>query len=803
MKKLSLLLLTLVCFSRLYSQSVTLEKGKEFEIDTRTITNLVDNNKNDSRYTFAFKVLGKEGANTLLECKMVREISSDVNKDPRFSHTFNSDSLRLTRLNLNISTLLLPLALLQQGFTISVAPNGDLVSISGVDDILQKASERWVLTDEIATELRNNGKDFPQNIIANLFLKLPKQAIGYKSEWTSGNSNYKVTAINGQLLYLSVAENIQSGTNPPAISGSGIFNQVTGLIEKMENANTDKIQFTEDGVNKSFTQKHSAKQTLKYGSGNYSIDTAWINMAVKTNQTFGRAFMTKTEFDTVKVFTYLKAHDAAFANDPYYATAKLDLIQRAAGNNYNIYSKQLRNTPARFLKGNEIHLFNKFTESMDMSPDSAYEVSKYLYQTDSFNSLVQESYSQSFLSFKMADLLEDADFKKYVAEKKLSEADVKKMVAEMNEKRIVVETNGAKLLSLLHQDKDPIMQEKINPLYLWVNAKNNESNKAVLTKTAGAFMKMNDAEMKNGNGGRYALLFYKRLLTTPAKGRANAVLQKTIENLERYTADTLYKNRYADQNILAYAWYLKYQAEKPADSVKALQYLSKAARYSPSGNKEKAYVSFYDRHFLHSKESYRQEFIERLFSIGDNEQALKVFADHINSAPTSIGEMQKIYEEHFPDKKFKDFFVTNILTSWQAAPDFVLKGIDGKERSLAEFKNHWLVIDFWGTWCPPCRGEMPDINAFNKELKEGKYTGINFLSVACRDRADNVKTYLDNNKFDIPAAMANETIEKLYKIVGYPSKILVSPEGKMLTLRFGDDWAGTIKKFNDLYPVND
>jgi hypothetical protein len=51
--------------------------------------------------------------------------------------------------------------------------------------------------------------------------------------------------------------------------------------------------------------------------------------------------------------------------------------------------------------------------------------------------------------------------------------------------------------------------------------------------------------------------------------------------------------------------------------------------------------------------------------------------------------------------------------------------------------------------------------------------------------------------------MANETIEKLYKIAGYPSKILVSPEGKMLTLRFGDDWAGTIKKFNNLYPVND
>jgi thiol-disulfide isomerase/thioredoxin len=355
---------------------------------------------------------------------------------------------------------------------------------------------------------------------------------------------------------------------------------------------------------------------------------------------------------------------------------------------------------------------------------------------------------------------------------------------------------------MIHQDKNPLMQQKINPLYLWVNAKNHENDKAVLSKTASAFMKMKDDGIKNGNGGRYALLFYKQLISGPQKGKAEALLQKTIENFERLAGDSLNKDRYAHKNILAYAWYLKYQAAKPADSIKALQYLSKAAQYSPSGNKEKAYVSNYDRFFLHSEESYRQQFVEKLFALGDNEQALKVFADHINSAPTNIGEMQKIYEEHFPDKKFKDFFAANILPSWQAAPDFVLKDIDGKEHSLAEFKNHWLVIDFWGTWCPPCRDEMPAINAFNKELKDGKYMGINFLSVACRDRADNVKAYLDNNKFEVPAAMANETIEKQYKIVGYPSKILVSPEGKMLALKYGDDWAGTIKKFNDMYPVN-
>jgi len=794
MKKLILLLLTFVCISRIYGQSIILEKGKEFEMDVHNLNHFTDYTEN-SNYIYAFKVLGKDGVNTLLDCRMVKAVISNANKNPINSNALNSDSVRTARLN--SSWTLVPLALLQQPFTVTVAPNGDLVKINGVDEILQKAAGRWVLNDNIAAELKNNGVEFTKAAIEKIFPQLPKQTIGYRSEWTGRYLNFKATAINGSLLYLAIV-----GKDKEDIAGSGIFNQVTGLFEQLQYKTLLKL-FDINGKTESYIDLNY-KQKLRYGSGHYlAADTAWINMLVKTNQYFGKAFMNKMDFDSTRAFTYLRAHDTAFANDPYYATAKLDLVQRGAGNNYEVYGKQLRSTPAKFLKGNEVHLYNKFTESMNTSADSAYEVSKYMYQMDAFNGLVQESYSQNFLSLESLDLLQNDDFKKYVAEKKLSDADVKKMLDEMNEKRFVTVTNSAKLLSLLHQDKNPLMQQKINPLYLWVNAKDHENDKVVLSKTASAFMKMKDDEIKNGNGGRYALLFYKQLISSSQKGKAEALLQKTIENLERLAGDSLNKDRYAHKNILAYAWYLKYQVAKPTDSVEALQYLSKAAEYSPTGNKEKAYVSNYDRFFLHSEESYRQQFVEKLFALGDNEQALKVFADHINSAPTNIGEMQKIYEQHFPDKKFKDFFAANILPSWQAAPDFVLKDIDGKEHSLAEFKNHWLVIDFWGTWCPPCRDEMPAINAFNKELKEGKYTGINFLSVACRDRADNVKAYLDNNKFEIPAAMANETIEKQYKIVGYPSKILVSPEGKMLALKFGDDWAGTIKKFNDMYPVND
>ncbi|SDG67496.1 DUF6263 family protein [Mucilaginibacter sp. P19] len=799
MKKHTLLLfLFFFHFSNIYGQSVTLEKGKQFEVDVHTETRSPDM-ADYSTLTFAFKVEGKDGPNTVLECRIVKVVMSSLYaKYPGSNSILNTDSIHT--LKLNSSWLLLHLALMHQPLTVTMSPRGQLLSITGVDKALQAAIDKWGLSDAMASQLKANGKSFPETSITGIFTQLPPQTISYKSEWTSDNLNYKVTAINGALLYIT-STSIKTG-NGQGMSGSGIFNQVTGLMEQWQYATETKFEQEEEG-RKIMVPQYAYKQSLRYGERHYTQDTAWISMAIKTSRSFSDALKTNTMFDSVKVHRYFRDNDAKFGNDPYYVVTRLNLMQEIAGSsNYDAYSKMLRNTPTRFLKDEEGHLFNKFVEVSNTSADSAYVISKYLYKTRLFDQLIQESYAQSFLSSDIASLMQDEGFKRYVALQKLSDADVKKVLAEQSEQRRNSVQKANELLLLLHQDKDVLIQQKINPLYLWVNAKKHEQEPNLLNKTAKAFMHMDDASMKAGNGSRYALLTYKLLLGAHATAKANALLLKTIENLERYSADTLNANHYADQNMLAYAWYLKYQAEKPADSVKALQYLSKAARCSPATTKEKAHASYYDRVFLHSKESYREEFIERLFNSGDDTQALKVFVDHVNAGLDNIDELQKLYESHFTNKSFKDFFVSDVISTWKTAPPFTLKALDGKEYSLAAFRNSWLVLEFWGTWCGPCRAEMPQINAFNKELSEGKHSGINFLSIACRDNEQEVKLYITANKFEIPAAMANDTIEKQYSVSSYPSKIIISPEGKMLTLKFGGDWTGIIKKLNQMYPAN-
>ena len=253
---------------------------------------------------------------------------------------------------------------------------------------------------------------------------------------------------------------------------------------------------------------------------------------------------------------------------------------------------------------------------------------------------------------------------------------------------------------------------------------------------------------------------------------------------------------------MAYAYYLKYQNTVKADSAGALQYLAKASQYSPAGKNDRAYASFYDRVFLESKESYREEFIQKLFASGDSEAALNIFASQVSADPTRIADLEQVYQKQFPGKSFKDFFATRVIESWPAAPDFELTDVDGKKHKLADYKNKWLVIDFWGTWCNPCREEMPKVNEFNNQLISGKNTGVNLLGIACYDNQIDVKKYLTNNNYGITVALSDNQVQHKYKVNGYPSKILISPTGKMVDVEFGADWQSVIKKFSELYAAN-
>ncbi|MDR1198298.1 MAG: TlpA family protein disulfide reductase [Prevotellaceae bacterium] len=115
-----------------------------------------------------------------------------------------------------------------------------------------------------------------------------------------------------------------------------------------------------------------------------------------------------------------------------------------------------------------------------------------------------------------------------------------------------------------------------------------------------------------------------------------------------------------------------------------------------------------------------------------------------------------------------------------AAPDFTVQALDGKTVTLSDFKGKYVLIDFWGSWCGPCRKSSPMMVELYNKLK-AKKADMEFISIAVNERNDEVwKKAIKDDKLTWIQLKIDRNISSKYSIVGVPTCILVSPEGKIL-----------------------
>ena len=113
------------------------------------------------------------------------------------------------------------------------------------------------------------------------------------------------------------------------------------------------------------------------------------------------------------------------------------------------------------------------------------------------------------------------------------------------------------------------------------------------------------------------------------------------------------------------------------------------------------------------------------------------------------------------------------------------------------------MLDFWGTWCAPCREDLPHLNKLAAEINAGKHPQNAILAISCHEPLETARDFIAANKYVFPAAHADTRIEESYKIRGYPTKVLVSPDGKMLDLQFGADYAAILQTYSNAYFANE
>ncbi len=118
-----------------------------------------------------------------------------------------------------------------------------------------------------------------------------------------------------------------------------------------------------------------------------------------------------------------------------------------------------------------------------------------------------------------------------------------------------------------------------------------------------------------------------------------------------------------------------------------------------------------------------------------------------------------------------------VLTVGAPVPDFSLKAYDGQTYHLAELRGKVVVINFWASWCPPCRQEAPDLENTWRHYKD---QGVIFLGVGYVDTDKEAQAYI--KEFDITSPNGPDLgtkISSAYRITGVPETYIVDKAGRL------------------------
>jgi len=117
------------------------------------------------------------------------------------------------------------------------------------------------------------------------------------------------------------------------------------------------------------------------------------------------------------------------------------------------------------------------------------------------------------------------------------------------------------------------------------------------------------------------------------------------------------------------------------------------------------------------------------------------------------------------------------------APEFQLEARDGTQMSLADLKGQVVMVNFWATWCGPCRQEMPHLEALYQRYNS---LGFTLLGVNVENDPKGAEAWLAETPVSFPILFDSANrVTKLYDVVAMPSTVLVDRSGNIRYLHHG------------------
>jgi len=134
------------------------------------------------------------------------------------------------------------------------------------------------------------------------------------------------------------------------------------------------------------------------------------------------------------------------------------------------------------------------------------------------------------------------------------------------------------------------------------------------------------------------------------------------------------------------------------------------------------------------------------------------------------------------------------------APDFELLSLEGSSRHLSDFAGHPILINYWATWCPPCREELPLI----QDRLDRYSPDLVVLTINAGEEIETVRNYIEHENFSFHVLLDPEwKAEALYGIYAYPTTVFIDRDGMIQARYVGGLSEDILDEYLKLIGVNE